>query len=69
MDRKQGKVSASDALTDRRGFLKLTGLSAAAGGAALVGASGESRAEDSKTRTGLYSETDHVRTFYELARF
>ena len=55
--------------TDRRGFLKLAGLGAAAGGTALV--AGEAVAADqpaSPTAAG-YRETEHVKTFYETARF
>lgn len=54
----------------RRGFLKLAGASAVAGGVALV--SGKSPAEASTAadqKDGLYRQTDHVKTYYDLARF
>ncbi len=54
---------------DRRGFLKLAGLGTVAGGAALVaGDKTVEAAESAKSLTG-YRETDHVKTYYELARF
>jgi hypothetical protein len=58
------------AVSDRRGFLKLAGASAVAGGVALV--SGKETAEASTAadkKDGLYRQTDHVRTYYDLARF
>lgn len=57
------------AVADRRGFLKLAGLGTVAGGAALV-ASGEAEAGEAKDKSsGLYRETEHVKTFYDTARF
>lgn len=58
------------AIADRRGFLKLAGAGTVAGGVALV--SGKDTAEASTAadqKGGLYKQTDHVRTYYELARF
>lgn len=55
---------------DRRSFLKLAGAGAVAGGAALV--SGKDAAEASTTaedKGRLYKQTDHVKTYYNLARF
>jgi len=55
---------------DRRSFLKLAGAGAVAGGAALV--SGKDVAEASTTadeKGGLYKQTDHIKTYYDLARF
>ena len=62
--------SQKKAVADRRSFLKLAGAGTVAGGIALV--SGKEVAEaavaaDDKDR--LYKETDHVKTYYELARF
>ena len=57
------------ALTDRRGFLKLAGIGAVAGGTALVTGAATSAAEETGTSDRLYRETDHVRTFYDTARF
>ena len=57
------------AVADRRGFLKLAGLGTVAGGAALV-ASETVEADEAKTGAGkLYRETEHVKTFYDTARF
>ena len=55
--------------TDRRGFLKITGLASAAGTSVLV-AGGQAEADDGRSESGLgYQETDHVKTFYKSARF
>jgi len=65
MDEKDKK-----AIADRRSFLKLAGLSAVSGGAALVAdaKSGEVNAE-TRPVDALYRETDHVKRYYELAKF
>ncbi len=54
---------------DRRSFLKLAGVGAVASGAALAttGKSAEAREESGKE--GHYRETEHVKTYYDLARF
>jgi anaerobic selenocysteine-containing dehydrogenase len=53
--------------TGRRDFLKLSALGAAAG---TVIASGSATADEEKPVSGSgYRETDHVKTFYETARF
>lgn len=60
-----------DALTDRRGFLKLAGLGSVAGGATLAASvvtDAEAATADAPAGDG-YSETDHVKTFYQTARF
>ncbi len=54
---------------DRRGFLKLAGLGALTGGALLAGGKTEAEAKKAKTDDSLYRETDHVKTYYDLARF
>ena len=54
---------------DRRDFLKLAGVGAFAGGAAL-GATKKTKAADAETPASRgYHETDHVRKFYRTARF
>lgn len=59
----------TDIGTDRRSFLKLAGLGTVAGGAALVsGGKSAEAAESAKSETG-YRETDHVKAYYDLARF
>lgn len=64
------KAKCDRANADRRSFLKLAGAGAVAGGAALV--SGEKVAEASTTAEDagrLYKQTDHIKTYYDLARF
>lgn len=54
--------------TDRRDFLKLSALGAAAAGTVI--ASGSATADEVKPVSGSgYQETDHVKAFYETARF
>ncbi len=55
---------------DRRRFLKLAAFGLAAGMAAEAAGDGEANAaeRDSEKRAG-YRETDHVRQYYDLARF
>lgn len=55
--------------TGRRDFLKMAGLGTVAGGAALVVAKDEAEASELETSGRGYRETDHVRTYYRLARF
>lgn len=56
--------------TDRRGFLKLAGLGTVAGGAAIAAsATGANAKEADHGGASGYRETDHVKTFYETARF
>lgn len=56
----------------RRDFFRQSGMAVgAAGGAALAMATGAEAAEPAtadKASAG-YHETDHIRTYYELARF
>ena len=59
----------SQTTTDRRSFLKLAGLGAAGTAAALTGAPAGAAASGAAGPSDGYSETDHVRKFYELARF
>lgn len=55
---------------DRRSFLKLAGVGAAAGGVALVSGKGVAEATATADEPGrLYRETDHIKTYYELARY
>lgn len=64
-------MSESDKVaTDRRGFLKFAGLGTVAGGAALVtGATTDTAEAAGAPRGNGYQETDHVKTFYDTARF
>ena len=56
--------------TDRRGFLKFLGTGAvtgaAAAGAVVTGAEAAPKEADKDT---LYRETEHVKTYYDLAKF
>lgn len=54
----------------RRDVLRLAGLGGVAGAAAIAtkGRKVEAAAAPSRTKAG-YRETDHVRTYYELAKF
>lgn len=64
------KSSEEKLKESRRGFLKF-GLGSVAGGAALAagGLKAEAAvAEQSEDNAG-YSETEHVRTYYDTARF
>ena len=58
------------AVTDRRNFLRLAGIGTVAGGVALVAGKEPVKAETAATpKKGLYRESDHVKTYYQLARF
>lgn len=55
---------------DRRSFLKLAGAGAVTGGAVLVGGKGVAEASTTADENGrLYKQTDHIKTYYDLARF
>lgn len=58
------------AKADRRGFLKLLGVGALSGGAALAldNTSAEASEKDAASK-GSYRETEHVKTYYESTRF
>jgi len=65
MSEKRQKAKA-----DRRGFLKLAGLSALSGGAMLTLGKTDAKASEAPVKsTGSYRETDHVKTYYESTRF
>lgn len=57
------------AKADRRGFLKLLGVGALSGGAALTLDKTEAKASEKSVKTTGYRETDHIRTYYESTRF
>ncbi len=55
---------------DRRSFFGAAGKGLALGvGAVAVAAGGAEAAEEPSDETGTYRETDHVKTYYDLARF
>ncbi len=62
------KQDKKEAVADRRGFLKLAGAGAAAGGAALLGGEKQAEAAETKPKASLYRETEHIRRYYESAR-
>lgn len=53
----------------RRELLKLAGLGAVAGAAAVVSPKGRAEAAENRPSARGYRETAHVKTYYELARF
>lgn len=56
---------------DRRSFLKLAGGSVVGGGAAAMLVAGPAAAEtEAEPKPGqLYRESEHVKRYYELAKF
>ncbi len=52
----------------RRDFLKLAGLAPVAGAALLVSGA-PAKAEQPAPEPGGYRETEHIRKYYETARF
>lgn len=66
-----GKTSRSEtAVEGRRGFLRMMGFGAvSAGAAAVAGATSVEAAEKAAIEKGDYRETEHVKTYYQLARF
>jgi len=64
------KAKCDRVKADRRSFLKLAGAGAVTGGAVLVGGKSVAEASTAADETGrLYKETDHIKTYYELARY
>jgi hypothetical protein len=53
----------------RRDFLKLAGVSAVTGTAAIAAGSATAEAAAPVEGAAGYRETDHVKTYYKLARF
>ena len=64
---KQGKDRPEP---DRRSFLKLAGVGIATGGVAMaMGKDPAQSREEEPSESGGYRETEHVRTYYDLAKF
>ena len=63
------KESKKTVDSDRRSFLKLAGAGAVASGAVLAASGGTAEAREESGKEGHYRETEHVKTFYKLARF
>jgi hypothetical protein len=53
----------------RRDFLKLAGVATVSGGAALAAGGIDAEASVAQKETNGYRETDHVRAYYDSARF
>jgi len=62
------KTTKEKDLAGRRDFLKLAGLGTVMSGAALVAGNAEAATAADENGKG-YRETEHVITFYDLARF
>ena len=56
-------------VAERRDFLKLATLGTVLGGAAMAAGGTAQAATSAKPKSGGYRETDHVKTYYDLARF
>lgn len=54
---------------DRRDFLKLATFGTVLGGAAIAAGGAAKAASASGDQGSGYRETDHVKTYYKLARF
>ena len=65
------RESKEDKRMARRELFKLAGLGSVAGVAAIAGATREAKAaSDGDAEKGAgYQETDHVKTYYTLAKF
>jgi hypothetical protein len=61
---------SKDPVADRRNFLKLAGAVTGAAAAAVAGTAAQA-ATDARPQgeDGGYRETDHVKRYYDLARF
>ncbi len=60
----------AEKVAKRRDFLKLAGLGVVSAGAGLAVASKDGEAAEVSANGGAdYRETEHVKTYYELARF
>lgn len=64
MDKKKEEINAG-----RRDFFKKAGLGASAAAATMTAAKAGAFEASQPAKNGGYRETDHVRKFYELARF
>ena len=64
------KTGSENAQFDRRSFMRLAGLGAGVAGASIgLGAAEANASEASAAAPGGYRETDHVKTYYRMARF
>ncbi len=64
------KKDKTDVKTDRRSFLKFAGAGVVGTGAAAAASVVPAAAETAETKAGAgYQESEHVRRYYELAKF
>ncbi len=64
------KKDKTDVKTDRRSFLKFAGAGVVGTGAAAAASVVPAAAETTETKAGAgYQESEHVRRYYELAKF
>lgn len=59
----------SDVKSGRRDFLKLAGVATVTGGTALAASGSGAEASLAEEKSDGYRETEHVRTYYNSARF
>ena len=55
--------------SDRRNFLKLAGIGTVTSGVAMALGKAPVKASEATPKGSSYRETEHVKTFYETARF
>ena len=63
------KKNSQEVVADRRGFLKGSAVSVVAAGVAVVAGKSAVADEVDVTSGAGYRETEHVKTYYETARF
>jgi len=64
------KDKKSTKTADRRDFLKLMGVGAVTGGSVLgAGMTSAEAADEHARQGGHYRETQHIKTYYDLAKF
>jgi hypothetical protein len=65
------KTASQNAQLDRRSFMRLAGLGASVAGASIGLGAAEARASEAPPtgEHGGYRETEHVQTYYRMARF
>ena len=63
------KKISEESVADRRGFLKGSAVSVAAAGVAVVAGKSAVASKVDVTSGAGYRETEHVKTYYETARF
>jgi hypothetical protein len=69
--RRKVKTASQNAQLDRRSFMRLAGLGAGVAGASIGLGAAETRASEAPAtgEHGGYRESEHVQTYYRMARF